>query len=506
MNLKSFGFREHFEQLYKGTIQDPLLDALLQALDQYSTDLYNKFLLESYAQKKEGIDDGYYEILRQNLLGPLFPGPVYSVAEATAKSAQAITLDEASLFEYHTDKPETVNFTPCNETLVVPARSNEVAAFEKEGDLWLGFSIAVEQLKDSAGRLLLFVKSGNIELLSKLRCFPWAPDGEERKATSLSSFHVSSGEEQDPDNSYPGEVNLFDRFRKSPFEYEFLQIPIEILKKCTASNPFQQQEDALWIKIKSLGELSEALQGNLRINCFPIWNMFRSDDIDAKHHKNLSYKLDLQKGIDCEILIHSVRDQGGDESVEYSDCKRVLDPAYPYQYEFFRHHIDQTGEIRLSKKAKGSLRVEFDMYDKREDFVGLKPARLEIKGLQESLSTVTTVEATKRLAIAEDGKVVWDYFRSSLNSRSRWLSQADLRHAIKSFPPLSPIGVNDTQIQFQRKIGRIYDCLTPYTEITVPVQDVDKLQKGELKYFENTLCEYLMGRTVSGQFLKVRIV
>ena len=77
---------------------------------------------------------------------------------------------------------------------------------------------------------------------------------------------------------------------------------------------------------------------------------------------------------------------------------------------------------------------------------------------------------------------------------------------IKSFPPLSPICVNDTHIQFQRKIGRIYGCLTPYIEITVPVQDADKWQKGELKYFENTLCEYLMGRTVSGQFLKVRIV
>lgn len=512
MSLKSFGFKEHFQQLYKGTIQDPLLNAVLEALDQQSAILYNKFLLESYSQKKNGFSDGYYEVLRQNLLGPLFPGPVYSIAEVKTKTnGPVITLDEASVFEYNTEAAEVVNFTPCSPTLVVPSASNEVHVAERDGDLWLGFPLANESIKDCAGSLLLHIEDGNIEVLSKLRCFPWAPNGEDHRATPLSSFQ-SASEEHQSQIPYPGGVALFDHFRNSPAENEFLKIPLEMLRNCEVSDPLKSKKDALWLKIKTLSGLSEILEKNLRLNCFPVWNMFRANNLDVQEKKHLRYAISLQHFTNCEIVVHSVRDQSGDEVTEYLDCKKVLDPSYPFQYQFSRHyeHIDdsleQQGEMRLSKKPKGFLRVEFDIYDKREDFVGLKPTRLEIKGLQEHLTSIDTIKETSRLDRANDDKLVWEYFRSALTSRNRLLSEADIRYAIRSFPPFSFLDVDHDRIDFHRKIGRVNGQITPYTEITIPVVDPDELESKEREYYENSLSEYLIARSITGQFLKVKIV
>ena len=72
-----------------------------------------------------------------------------------------------------------------------------------------------------------------------------------------------------------------------------------------------------------------------------------------------------------------------------------------------------------------------------DDFIGIRPKKLEIKDLQEVLSSVEMIKPTQRQTSIYDNKTIWEYFTFLLNSRNRWYTENDIKNAIKLFPQFS---------------------------------------------------------------------
>jgi hypothetical protein len=125
------------------------------------------------------------------------------------------------------------------------------------------------------------------------------------------------------------------------------------------------------------------------------------------------------------------------------------------------------------------------------------------------VKSVQSLTPTQRIDVLNDKERIWDFFRSLLASRNRWLTRDDLRNAVSTFPPFSSrhkIIVTE-KIRFKEKVGRApAGFLTPFTEIVIPVREKELLQDPDLTYFEHELGTYLKSRSVSGNFLKPKLI
>jgi hypothetical protein len=131
------------------------------------------------------------------------------------------------------------------------------------------------------------------------------------------------------------------------------------------------------------------------------------------------------------------------------------------------------------------------------------------KGVDERIKTVQTLTPTHRLEALEDKQRIWDYFRSLLASRNRWLTRDDLRAAVCTFPQFGGRRnlVVRERIAFKEQVGRMAEgFLTPYTEIVVPLRDRTLLQEPDQTHFEQLLETYIKRRSVNGNFVRVKLV
>jgi hypothetical protein len=212
----------------------------------------------------------------------------------------------------------------------------------------------------------------------------------------------------------------------------------------------------------------------------------------------------------------SVYDTGHEPPIEYKPAASVMDPGYPYQYT--TSFDPDRGEIYLTLSpppATGQVVARYWQYELNDGCVGLAPGKplQHDKGASMSIKTVQSLSPTERLDIFDDNrkeerKKVWDYFRSLLASRNRWLTRGDLRNAVLAFPPFSDpeIGIEPEKILFDEKVGRVRGFLTPYTEITVPVASAELLLEPDRSHFERQLGMYIKTRTVNGNFVRARLV
>lgn len=496
-----FDIKKYFKDQYAtGASLDPIIDIVLSSINLQFEELQNQYLIDVYPHKKLKNFDAYYELLRRNLLGALFPGPVYSVAEANSKpGAGSIKLDSSAHFRYQTESAALVTFSPCKEVLIVPAASNEIIVKESKGDLFLGINAKIESEEPKLGNLLIYFRDENIGLLQKLKSYSWQVVNAEGNPEEIKIYDSGINHRFD-DNTFPLQVQIYEEFINSPFDSSFLMLPIECFAGREKSKIFDDEDSLLWLKINDLGDLADKFTGNLFINCFPVWNMISFQDEDAKFIGGSSYHLNLKDTSNSEIFIRSVKDYSGDEFIEYFDEKTILDPAYPYQYSFLREFKKQEATVRLSKKAKGTLKVVFDKYDYSDEFNELIPKTLEISGLQEVVTSVSLIKPTQRMRIVTDSSMIWDYFRSNLNGRRKWVTKNEVKDAVKKFPAIALYPqIKPDDIYFKKRVGRIDGLLTPYTDIIIPYSEF--LPPEEESKLIELLTDYLQSRSTLGNFI-----
>jgi hypothetical protein len=76
------------------------------------------------------------------------------------------------------------------------------------------------------------------------------------------------------------------------------------------------------------------------------------------------------------------------------------------------------------------------------------------------------------------------------------------------YPPFSYRSdiVKSNDILFEEKVGRVKGFLTPFTEINIPVNDDGLLEEPDKSYFEQQISAYIRGRTVNGNFIRIKLV
>jgi hypothetical protein len=131
------------------------------------------------------------------------------------------------------------------------------------------------------------------------------------------------------------------------------------------------------------------------------------------------------------------------------------------------------------------------------------------EGIDERIKSVQSLAPTRRIDVVNDKEKVWEYFRSLLASRNRWLTRDDLRAAVDTFPPFSSRRnvVVKEKIRFQEHVGRAPEgFLTPFTDILIPIRERELLAEPDKTHFEHELVLYLKSRSVSGNFVRTRLV
>ena len=124
------------------------------------------------------------------------------------------------------------------------------------------------------------------------------------------------------------------------------------------------------------------------------------------------------------------------------------------------------------------------------------------------MKSVQSLIPTQRIDVLNNKERIWDYFRSLLSSRQRWLTKDDLKMAVSSYPPFNSNKkvVRVEKISFEEKVGRVKGFLTPFTEVVIPVNETALLSEPDRSYFERQIGLYLKNRTVNGNFVRVKLI
>jgi hypothetical protein len=189
----------------------------------------------------------------------------------------------------------------------------------------------------------------------------------------------------------------------------------------------------------------------------------------------------------------------------------VADPRYPYQYTASVDPGREDIHLSLSPPPGGDVKVRYYQYETGDLCVNIAEGRSFgfYQGVDERMKTVQLLTSTHRLEALSDKQRIWDYFRSMLVSRNRWLTRDDLRAAVSTFPAFGGrrnVIVRE-KIGFKELVGRApRGYLTPYTEVLVPVRERTLLQDPERTHFERQLELYIKKRSVNGSFVRVVLV
>ncbi len=494
--MSSTDFRTRFINAYKGDIRDPILTTLLETINAYHENIKTQHLLTTYAQRTDQISDGLFEVLRRHLFGQMFPGPVFLVAHASlrdAKSARPLPLDHDHYFTLEDREGETLLFAPQRKVWVAPSLGNDVRVRNVGSDLMLGFNVVLDHLGDAPdGTLTIFTGEVDPLLVERIRCrLPESARSESNPFAIIRSV-------------YPGKYSPVDDFFHSPFEQRFISIPFAAF----ANVAKRGDEGLVWIPVIGLGAFKPQLDKKLTLNAFALWNMVEEDATPIQID-NFRYTMAVPEHTHRESIIGSVADYGASPPIEYVDAAAVLDPAYPFQFTTSGNIRRDEIILAFSPPPQGDVKVRYHHYNTGDAGIDIAAGRILglYQGIEERIKSVTTLVPSQRLNALNDKELVWNYFRSLLASRSRWLTRDDLRAAVATYPPFA--GRRDLvvpeKIKFEEQVGRVRGFLTPYTEITLPMQDDTLLNAQDRPHFEREIGLYLKKRTVHGNFLRVKL-
>ena len=489
--------RMRFVSEYRGDIKDPVLTTLLQAIDSYQSDVQNELLLSVYAQRSDQISDGLFEVLRRHLFGQMFPGPVYAVAHASLRDVETVSpvvLEQHHYLSLQDSEGNRVLFAPQEPVWIVPSFTNDVQVQAAGDDLMLGFSVPVQSLHDSPeGRARIHASGVDPLLLERLRC----------------RVPQSEGAEDPPVRSplrpqYPGGFTIADDFFHTPYASTFLDIPFPLLESAAV------RDGVAWLPFPGLGGFGAELDRRLMLNSFVVWNMVHGEML-AIQLEGTRYRVPVSGPGNQETILVMVEDLGSDPAIEYANAASVTDPGYPYQYSASVDPSREDISLTLSPAPGGEVKVQYYQYETGDYCANIAEGRSFglYKGVDERVKTVQLLNATHRLEVLGDKQRIWEYFRSMLVSRNRWLTRDDLRAAVSAFPSFGGrrnVVVRE-KIGFRELVGRApKGYLTPYTEVTVPVRERSLLQDPDRAHFERRLESYIRKRSVNGSFVRVVLV
>ncbi len=494
-------FKSRFINQYRGDIKDPILTTILQTLEAYQGEVQDQLLLSTYAQRSDQVSDGLFEVLRRHLFGQMFPGPAYVVLQSTlreVKTAQPVLLEQAHYFNVQDKEGAKVLFAPQYPTWIVPANTNDVRIDSYGDDLMLGFNIFTSNLQEiENGEVSIFTGDIDPLLVERLRC----------RITQTTGFKVIENSRKSVIRTkYPGNYNIIDDFFLTPYDSRFIKIPFDIFIAASSS---KGKDELIWIPFPGLGEFAQDLEKKLTLNSFLAWNMVEMEAL-ALPIDQFRYNIPITAHKSKETIITSVTDLGAEPPIEYMHAATVLDPCYPFQYTTSVDiHKDEI-VLAFSPPPSGTVKVQYCQYDIGDNCINIASGRSFglYQGIDESVKSAQSITPTHRIEALNNKEHIWNYFRSLLASRQRWLTKDDLRAAVVGYPAFSQRSdiVKSNNISFEEKVGRVKGFLTPFTEISVPVNDVALLSEPDKSYFEKLLGLYLKSRTVNGNFLRIKLV
>jgi hypothetical protein len=390
-------------------------------------------------------------------------------------------------------------FAPQQATWIVPAHTNDVRLEVFGDDLSLGFSMVVESLQAQPDAVAS-VFTGNVDplLVERLRCR--LPQPIDRGTTGTSQHAVIR-------ERYPGIFNTTAEFFHTPFQSRFLNVPFDLLQSAGRS---ARGDEVVWIPFQGLAPFANELNQKLTLNAFPVWNLVEREML-AVQVDTFRYRLPIASHETQETIIVSLEDVGTDPPCEYIDAAATADPGYPFQYTTAANIRRDEIVLALSPSPTGDVKVRYLQYDLGESCLNIAAGRSFgfYQGIDERVKSVQSLTPTQRIDVLNDKERVWDYFRSLLASRNRWVSRDDLRTGVTMFPPFSSHRkiVLKEKIRFEEKVGRApKGFLTPFTQITVPVRERAILEEPDRTYFERELGLYLKSKTVNGNFVRVKLI
>jgi len=499
--MTSTDFKSRFVSQYKGDIKDPILTTILQTLEAYQEEVKDQLLLSTYSQRSDQVSDGLFEVLRRHLFGQMFPGPAYVVLQSTlreVKTAQPILLEHFHYFNIQDKEGVKVLFTPQYPVWLVPSNTNDVRIDSYGDDLMLGFNIFISNLAEiENGEVSIFTGDVDPLLVERLRC----------RIVQTAGFKINKNKKKSVIRTkYPGNYNIIDDFFLTPYESRFITIPFEVF--ITAASG-KAKDDLIWIPFPGLGEYAQELDKKLTLNSFIAWNMVQMEAL-ALPIDQFRYSIPISNHKSKESIITSVMDLGSDPAIEYVHAATVLDPGYPFQFTTSVNiHKDEI-VLAFSPPPTGTVKVQYFQYDIGDDCINIASGRSFglYQGIDERVKSAQSITPTHRLDAMNDKEYIWNYFRSLLASRNRWLTKDDLRAAIVGYPPFASRTdiVQSGNISFEEKVGRVKGFLTPFTEINVPVKTEKLLSEPDKSYFERQIGLYLKNKTVNGNFLRINLI
>jgi hypothetical protein len=499
--MTSNDYKSRFISQYKGDIKDPILTTILETLEAYQEEVQDQLLLSTYSQRSDQVSDGLFEVLRRHLFGQMFPGPAYVVLQSTlreVKTALPVLLEQFHYFNVQDKEGVKVLFAPQYPSWIVPANTNDIRVDSYGDDLMLGFSIFVGNLTEiENGEVSIFTGDVDPLLVERLRC----------RITQAAGFKVNKNKKKSVIRTkYPGNYNIIDDFFLTPYESRFITIPFDVFITAASS---KAKDDLIWIPFPGLGEFAQDLEKKLMLNSFLGWNMVQMEAL-ALPIDQFRYSIPISNHKSKETIITSVMDLGSDPAIEYVHAATVLDPGYPFQYTTSVNiHKDEI-VLAFSPPPSGTVKVQNFQYDIGDDCINIASGRSYglFQGIDERVKSAQSITPTHRIETLNNKEHIWNYFRSLLASRHRWLTKDDLRAAIIGYPPFSHRDdiVKSDNISFEEKVGRVKGFLTPFTEIKIPVHDSGILSEPDKSYFEQHLSSYVRDKTVNGNFLRINLI
>ncbi|TAK64518.1 MAG: hypothetical protein EPO24_03235 [Bacteroidetes bacterium] len=511
--------RDLFEEEYAGEIRDPVLDSILHAVHAYQDDIQNRLLLSVYARHTTGISDAFFEILCRHLFGQMFPGPAYIVLHGMLRDGTGpIKLEQGMYFDVQGRAPNgderQVSFAPMQSTWLIPSyKDNDIAVEPSGNDLLLGFPLQTKHLGGSQETAIsVFIDSDNLFLIERLRC----------RLYELGSRIDEEKKDVNPLlDEQPTRLRIAKDFFVTPFEARTLRIPVHLFRNAISG---KGGNEVIQLRFQGLGDFAPELDQKIKMNSFLAWNMVEHEDwiFGNKESTGGSFRFSIRNGSlkTHTTIVKSVVNEEGGEQRRYLDASSALDPLFPFQYTSTVDSDNDAILLSLSPVPHGEVKLSYFMYDTSPVATGIpqgKPFTMG-QGIEKGIRTIQSLSEAQRVNVSTNKEAVWEYFRSMIASRGRWLTKDDLRGGIAAYPPFASLrsAINFDDIRFRESVGRIpyrdsnnqlqFGFLTPYTDIEIPVREQALLNNPDKDYFRKRLTGYLKQRTIQGNFLQVKFI
>jgi hypothetical protein len=495
--MLSTDLRSRFLSKYKGDIKDPILYILLDSIEAYQNDLFDKLILSSYTSWNNQINDGMFEVLRRNLFGYFFPGPSYTIAQASlrdVKTSSPILLDFFHPLNLQDSEGNKNLFCPMKKACIVPAYSNDIVIDVNSTSLRMGFNVL--KFADEEKEFFFSLYFNNVDpiIIEKIKC----------RITRISGYQFERNSQSAFKGAYPQSFNMKNDFFQTPYENSFIHIPSQVFFQIAK---FDSDKNIYWLYFDEMDNYYKTLEKNVTLNSFVVWNLIEkelitNDTIDGT--KFVINNIDMSKN---ETIFQSIYDISGPNEIEYINSSYVLDPSYPYQYTAYPNIEKDAFIINLSNSVTNNIKIKYFQYDLSDLTINIpagRPFSLN-EGLDESLRSVQTLIPTSRNELLNNKELIWNYFREQYSSRNKVITKEDIKAFIQNYPQFSmrKDRIDYNNIKFEEKIGRLRGFITPFTEIIIPVRFDDIFNSIDLPHFEKDLGFYLKSKSVIGNFVKI---